>query len=118
MDEREVLHKILTIVGYKDSKLQFITTFFAYIYTEAIAEIGTSLSKDVQIKLADALEHADDEESQRDIILKYVPKEEFDKLLTVLTQTQLSSYIDAVFPTLPQEKQEALTTYLRSLEKP
>jgi hypothetical protein len=118
MDEKEVLFKILTIIGYKDNKINFINTFFAYIYTEAIAEIASELSKDQQKKLSEELEKTDDAEAQKTIVLKYLSKDRFDELLTTITKLQLTDYLETIYPKLPDEKRLELTIYLNSLEDP
>lgn len=113
-----MLFKILTIIGYKDNKLSFINTFFSYIYIEAIAEISTKLSKDQQNKLATELEKTNDEEEQKEIVLKYLSKERFEELLTTITKLQLTDYLEAIYPKLPKSKQEELDDFLNSLENP
>jgi hypothetical protein len=55
---------------------------------------------------------------QKEIILKYHSKEEFDQKLTEITTAQFNDYLDTIYPTLSKKKQEELTTYLSSLPKP
>src|SRR5688572_16086592 len=115
MDEKKILFEVLNIIGYQDNKVEFIQKFFAIIYTEALAELTTSLSDEVQEKLGQELEMAkEDEEAQKAIILKYLSKEEFDTLLTKITQTQFMDYLETIYPTLSADTRETLTAYLSS----
>ncbi|MBP9816067.1 hypothetical protein KBD09_02410 [Candidatus Woesebacteria bacterium] len=118
MDEKAILFEVLTIIGYKDSKMDFINKFFSYIYIEAIAQISTSLSDEESDQLRKELEeNEDDAEGQKAVLLKHLSKEKFDALLTEITQSQFTDYLEAIYPTLSPEKKQELDTFLTSLQK-
>jgi len=118
MDEKDILFKVLTIIGYEDNKLEFINKFFSFIYIEAIAEIGTKLDTETQKKLVEELKKVTDEASQKEIVLKYFSKAEFDANLTEATKKQFAEYLTVVIPTLPEEKKEELISFVSSLQNP
>lgn len=118
MDEKAILFEVLTTIGYKDNKMDFINKFFSFIYIEAIAQISTSLSDEESDQLRKELEdNEDDAEAQKIALLKYLSKEKFDALLTEITKSQFTDYLEAVYPTLPPEKKTELDTFLTSLPK-
>ncbi len=118
MDEKAILFEVLTIIGYKDNKMDFITAFFSYIYIEAIGQISSSLNDEESDQFGKELEeHKDDEDSQKAIILKYLSKDKFDALLTKITEEQFTDYLASIYPTLPPEKKTELDSYLASLPK-
>jgi hypothetical protein len=119
MDERDILYRVLTIIGYSDSKLEFINKFFSFIYIESIARLSTELSLGDQKRLGEELNHAqDDEEQQKEIILKYLPKEQFEEIVAEVSEEQFRDYLGTIMPTLSEEKQMELTDFLSSLQKP
>ncbi|KXK10176.1 MAG: hypothetical protein UZ22_OP11002000908 [Microgenomates bacterium OLB23] len=118
MNEKDILFRILSIVGYKDSKLDFINKFFSYIYTEAIARITFELDEKTNKEIGIKLAQAKNEEEQKTIILQYLSKDKFDALLAEITQAQLTDYLDTIYPKLSIDTQRELAKFLSSLTKP
>lgn len=118
MNEKDIIFNILTIIGYQDNKIEFVSSFFAQIFAEAIARTTYELSDSDRAKIGNELATAEDEEAQKAIILQYMSQTKFEALLTEISREHLTDYLETIFPKLTEEKSERLSTYLRTLENP
>lgn len=111
----EILSKILDIIKYQRDKNEFITKFTTAAKQEALIALIDQLPPDRKDGLKTKVESEEDPEKLKAIIDEFFPNGEFKETFKKTTENVLTDYVKVITPTLPSDKQEALKSYLGSV---
>lgn len=105
----QILRHVLTIVGYKGDKGEFIEEFINLCKQQAFVDMHQALSPEKVKSLRSAVEEKEINVSD------YFSKEVAQTALTNATQKHFGEYIQSILPTLSEDQKNELDFYLSSL---
>jgi len=112
---RSILHQILTIIGYEDSKDAFIDKFISLCLSHTIINLTPVIPKKNIEEINKSLKASHNTEFILESLKKFVSPEKYAEELEKTTSSLFSEYIKTIMPTLKPEQKTQLITYLSSL---
>jgi hypothetical protein len=117
-DPKNIMLRILTIIGFTDDKNAAADEFLQNCEKQALLDLLTALPKEKQETFKEQITGVTDQAQQKTIILEYITPEQYNVALQKASQTAFEGLMKEVIPTLSNEQTTQLQSYLSSLTPP
>lgn len=116
-NHKEILLKLLEVIGYKDDKDAFVSEFERNIHLQSIADLVRSLPLERQEEVKQKLNQDPDSPEKGAAILKsYFSEPQILDALESAAKNSLTKYIQAIRLTLTDLQRENLKKFSRNRE--
>ncbi|MFH0936874.1 MAG: hypothetical protein V1808_01110 [Candidatus Daviesbacteria bacterium] len=118
MTNRDILLKILELIGYEDDKETFVSEFERNIKLQSIVELIKSLPEDKQGEIKQEFEqNKEDSEKIAEVVKKYFDEAQMEEALKNASKNAITNYFQAITSTLSEEQKENLNNYFKEIEQ-
>lgn len=113
---KNILLKILEIIGYSDNKEIFADEFLKNIQAQSVIDLIQSLPQDKQSQIKkQLLTNPNDPNKVADVLKLYFNNEQIQEALKNASKTAMEEYIEAISPTLSSTQKNNLVTLSQQL---
>jgi cephalosporin-C deacetylase-like acetyl esterase len=112
MTTKELVLKIIAIIGYKGNQEEFADKLFLLCDQRAILALIEGLPTEKQAELKEKTSKEADLQKVREIIDSYFSKEEYTKAFIAAFEKTLQEYLATVAPTLSEPKLDEIEKLL------
>lgn len=113
---RDLLRKVLDIIGYSDDKEVFIDKFQENIGLGSIVNLIASLPPDKQKEVSDKLSVSKNDEEKASVLKTSFTEEQLQGSLEKSVQEAIVGYIEAVKPTLNSKQKDELANLFEEVQ--
>ncbi len=107
---KDIILKMLDIIGYREDKEVFANEFLKNVYLQSVQDLIKALPQEQQ-GIKDKIVAAKTPEELDKIVKVSFSSEDIDKALSLSSQNSMSEWIKTVIPTLSLEQKQKLQEY-------
>ncbi len=111
---RDIIFKILQIIGYKDDKDKFVEDFLRIIDQKTMIDCLSLLSQDKQRELTGKLN--DNPDYNLALLKQYLSQEKVEANLRNNAKEVLGDYLKTVFPLLSKDQINSINSFFQQLQ--
>ncbi len=117
-DPKEIILKVLEIIGYSNDKEKFTAGFLQSIDAQSLLNLINSLPSDKQEEARQKLAGVQDPKAAGELLKPYFSKEQIISSLQNSAKNMMTEYIKAIENTLSEEQKTNLANYFQELSQP
>lgn len=114
-DPKELILKILEIIGYKDDREKFAADFVSAIHRKAISNCVGSLTEEQKNSLEEQLSgiiRSPEEVSK--ILFQFITDDQYQQSVEKASKEIMRGYLEAIAPILSEDQTNQLNKYFNS----
>lgn len=112
---KDILLKILEIIGYEDDKEAFVNAFLVNIQLQALnallAEVPPEKKSEIEKEITS------DSPDKYQVLQSHFTQEQIEKALNESADKAVQEYIESIDETLTEDQRQGLVAYVEGLEK-
>ena len=113
---KDILLKVLGMIGYQGNKEEFINQFLKNCTQQALLDLCSQLSKDKEQQLTSLQQENLDSNNIIEKIEDIVGIQEFKSSLQKTTEIAFTEYFNEINPTLSNTQKDQLQSYFQTLQ--
>jgi ABC-type transporter MlaC component len=114
---REILLKILEIIGFEDDKEAFVDEFLKNIQLQAVADLIQTLPTERQTEIKDQLaKNSNNPAGIASILNQHFTQTQVGEALQLAAKKAMTGYLEAIKPTLSPAQKEGLVDLFREFQ--
>ncbi len=114
MNPKEIILKVLEIIGYQDDKEKFANDFLGLILQKSINNLAEKLPQDKLDQFRQRVSLTSPEKFEN-LIKDYFSQDELNDSVKTVSENMFKEYLEEISPTLSDGQRENLQNYLKSL---
>lgn len=115
-DPKQILIKILEIIGYSEDKDKFATEFLQNVSLQSLLDLFNTLPQDKKDQMQKDISLAGSDAVKLQKILKnYFSEEQINTALQNSSKNAITEYIKTIEPTLSDPQKQSLTNYFNEI---
>lgn len=111
---REILERVLQVIGYEDDHNDFINNFIIMCAKRAHSLLISTLSEEKQYEFIEKINQQATHENVNIIIQDYFSAKVYDQYMIIATQELFNDYLITILPILSNKQKNELQTYIFS----
>lgn len=117
-DPKQILIKILEIIGYSEDKDKFATEFLQNVSLQSLLDLFNTLAQDKKDQMQKDVSLAgNDPQKLQEILKNYFSQEQIDTALQNSSKNAITEYIKTIEPTLSDVQKQSLANYFNEITK-
>lgn len=117
-DPKQILIKILEIIGYSEDKDKFATEFLQNVSLQSLLDLFNTLAQDKKDQMQKDVSLAgNDPQKLQEILKNYFTEEQINNALQNSSKNAVTEYIKTIEPTLSDVQKQSLADYFNGITK-
>lgn len=117
-DPKQILIRILEIIGYSEDKDKFATEFLQNVSLQSLLDLFNTLPQDKKDQLQkDVSLVGNDPQKLQGILKNYFTEEQINTALQNSSKNAITEYIKTIEPTLSDPQKQSLANYFSEITK-
>ena len=117
-DPKQILLRILEIIGYSEDKDKFATEFLQNVSFQALLDLFNTLPQDKKDQIQQQITNANNDISKvQQALSQFFTEDQISKSIENSSKNAVEEYIKTIEPTLSQEQKQNLANYFNEIAK-
>ena len=117
-DPKQILLRILDIIGYAEDKDKFATEFIQNVSLQSLLDLFNNLPQDKKSQISQNIASAgNDPQKLGEALKNYFTKQQIEEAIQNSSKNAVTEYIKAIDPTLSDSQKQNLTGYFNEIVK-
>lgn len=118
IDSKQILLRILEIIGYSEDKDKFATEFLQNVSLQALLNLFNTLSQEQKDKIQQQITSANDDASKiQQALNQFFTQDQLAQAIENSSKNAVTEYIKTIEPTLSDPQKQSLANYFNEIAK-